>query len=285
MNEEENIRKLLESIEEQEIDNYEVIIADNKSKDNTLNIAKKYGCKITKGGLPAKGRNNGAKIAKGNLFLFLDADTILPMGALKKALLEFEKRKLGIASCSLELLVEKYKIIYNICYNLLYNWPIRVLENVFPYASNFILVKKEIHNKIKGFDEGIKLAEDHSYARKAAKIAKFGFLKSLSFILIPRRFKNEGWLRVGLKYYFCNLYNVFFGDVKSDIFQYDFKRQRTEGKIPKIKIGIINVIRSFIWFVFFILLFLLSLLTWPIIFLIFTPKLICQCLKININII
>ena len=92
LNEEYHLPLLLSSIKEQQKDppDYEIIIADAGSKDKTLEIAKSFGCKITKGGLPAKGRNEGAKIAQGDLLLFLDADTILPENSLKRFLTEFE---------------------------------------------------------------------------------------------------------------------------------------------------------------------------------------------------
>ena len=267
LNEEKFLPFLFESIKKQSFTDYEIIVADAGSKDKTLEIARKYSCKIVSGGLPAKGRNEGAKIARGDLFLFLDAETILPENTFKKALSELEDRKLDITSCGLE--TANGKQIYKIFYNILYNWPTRFLENVFPYASNFILIKKEIHNKIGGFDEEIKLAEDHSYVRKAAKIAKFGFLKTFKIKLAPRRFQKEGWLTISAKYYFCNLYNIFFGDVKSDIFKYGFKRQETEKKISKISEIILNILKLPV----FILWFVIGFFTWILIFLIFIPKL------------
>ncbi|GAG77016.1 unnamed protein product, partial [marine sediment metagenome] len=108
-------------------------------------------------------------VAKGNIFLFIDAEAVFQERFLEKALLKFKERKLDIASCGLEPITKNkaYKILHRILYNL----PARLLEDVFPYASNFILVKKETHQRIKGFDEEITLGEDHAYVRKGAKIA------------------------------------------------------------------------------------------------------------------
>ena len=61
-NEEEYLPVLLESIKEQSFDDYEVIVADANSTDKTREIAKEYGCIVVDGGLPAVGRNNGARI-------------------------------------------------------------------------------------------------------------------------------------------------------------------------------------------------------------------------------
>ncbi len=273
LNEEKYLPLLLASIKKQDFKDYEVIVADAGSKDKTLEIAKKYRVRLTKGGLPAKGRNEGAKIAKGNIFLFLDAEAVLPEHFLKRVLLEFKERKLGIASCGLEPITKNKA--YRILNDILYNWPVRLLENVFAYTYNFILVKKEIHEKIQGFDEGITLGEDHAYSREAAKIAKFGFLKLSKLTLLPRRFEHEGWLRISAKYYFCNLYNIFFGNVRSNIFRYDLKKRKEKKKRLKLQRVIFTVLKSPIYVIWFIV----GFATWLIIFLGFIPKSIAVYLK------
>ena len=73
-NEEDYLPVLLDSIKEQNFDDYEVLVADANSKDRTREIAEEYGCIVVDGGLPAVGRNNGAKVAKGDILLFLDSD-------------------------------------------------------------------------------------------------------------------------------------------------------------------------------------------------------------------
>lgn len=273
LNEEKYLPLLLASIKKQDFKDYEIIIADAESKDRTVEIAKKYGCRITAGGLPARGRNQGAKIAKGNIFLFLDAEAVLPEHFLKKVLLEFKERKLGIASCGLEPITRNRA--YRILNDILYNWPVRLLENVFVYTYNFILVKKEIHKKIRGFDEGITLGEDHAYSREAAKIAKFGFLKLSKLTLLPRRFEHEGWLTISAKYYFCNLYNILFGNIRSNIFRYDLKKRREKKKRSKLQIVIFTALKSPIYIIWFVV----GFATWLIIFLIFIPKGIIKYLK------
>lgn len=272
-NEENYLPLLLASIKKQDFKDYEIIVADAGSKDKTVEIAKKYKVRLTKGGLPAKGRNQGAKIAKGNIFLFLDAEAVLPEQFLEKTLLEFRKRKLDIASCGLEPITKNKA--YRVLHDILYNWPVCLLEDVFPYTSNFILIKKETHQKIGGFDEEITLGEDHAYAREAAEVAKFGFLKLSKLTLSPRRFEHEGWLTISAKYYFCNLYNIFFGNVRSNIFRYDLKKRKKRKKRSKLQ----RVIFTILKFPIYIICFVVAFVTWLIIFLIFSPKLIAVYLK------
>ncbi len=220
LNEEKHLAQLLKSIKKQDFKNYEVIIADAGSKDKTLEIAKRYKCKIVKGGSPAQGRNQGAKIAKGERLLFLDADVILPKKIFGKILKEFKKRKLKIASFFL-LPSEKEKSS-QFFFTLFYNFPIFLLEKIIPHAAMGILIEKKLFKKLKGFDENIKLAEDHDLARRAKKLGKYGILKEAKLFVSSRRFKKEGWIGTYLKYLLCEGHMIFIGPVKSDLFKYKF---------------------------------------------------------------
>jgi len=220
LNEEKYLPLLLKSIKKQSFSDYEIIVADAGSKDKTVEIAKQYGCKVIKGGLPAKGRNDGAKIAKGDLLFFLDADAVLPDNFLEKSLKEFQDKELDFAAFG--LLPHNGTKFDNIAFNLFYNRYIFALERILPHASQGVLVKKPLFFKLKGYDEGIKLAEDHDLARRAKKKAKYGILKADKIFISDRRFKKDGRLSVGVKYLLCELHMIFLGPVRSDIFKYKF---------------------------------------------------------------
>lgn len=276
LNEEKYLPLLLESIKKQNFDdNLEIIVADACSEDKTVEVAKNYGCKVVSGGLPAKGRNQGAAAAQEELFLFLDAEILLPEKFLEKILLEFKERNLDVASCGLEPIGIEWvpKIIFpKFLYDLLYNWPAKFLENALPFASSLILVKKEIHQRLKGFDEGIKIAEDHNYVRRAAKISKFGFLSPSKLPFFSRRCQKEGILKTFLKYLSCNLLNLSLGDVRTDIFNYNFGQYKNLEKKKNFKK--LNPIFQFFWILACYIVVIIGLASWLIIFLIFSPKLI-----------
>jgi len=83
----------LKSVKQQTHKNIEIIVVDGKSTDNTINIAKKYKCKIyffvpkvKKGAFDASfKRNYGAKKAKGEYIYWLDADMELPKELIEEA--------------------------------------------------------------------------------------------------------------------------------------------------------------------------------------------------------
>jgi glycosyltransferase involved in cell wall biosynthesis len=118
LNEENYLPRLLDCLKKQSFKNYEIIVADADSRDKTREVAQTFGCKIVKGGLPAKGRNEGTKIARGDIILFLDADALLPEDFLEKTLKEFKERNLDIASFVLNPISEKKypKILFDIFY-------------------------------------------------------------------------------------------------------------------------------------------------------------------------
>lgn len=131
LEEEKYLPLLLGSIKKQKFQGeYEIILADAGSRDKTKEIAKNYGCKIIAGGSPARGRNEGVKIARGELILFLDADTTLPENSLETFIFEFKKRNLDIAGFLLRPF-GKRKFL-EILYNIFYNSPILALEKLYP---------------------------------------------------------------------------------------------------------------------------------------------------------
>lgn len=219
LNEQDYLPLTLTEIKNQDFDDYEIIVADSNSQDDTVKVVRSFGCKLTQGGLPAKGRNQGAEIASGELFLFIDADAVtLPVGFFNKLIEKFKSRNLDVASFPI---YPQGKIIDKIFY-WLYNLWAKLSQSFLPHATNVILVKKEIHQVIGGFDERVKFAEDHDYVRRAKRYGRFGFIDISPVLVSARRFEKDGRLVTYLRYVLAGLWVLLFGSIKSDIFQYRF---------------------------------------------------------------
>jgi len=222
-NEEKYLPLLLKSIKNQSFKDYEIIIADNKSKDKTRQIAKKYKCKIVDGGKPSIGRNNGAKVAKSDILFFIDADCTIKKSFLQKALNEIKNKNIDVAGCYAQPLSGKISdsVIF-----FLFNFLIYITHFFYPHAAYGMFCRKNLHKKIKGFDENIKLSEDMDYVKRARRHGKFRILKTVKICTSTRRFDEEGRFKLIMKLLLSGIYRVFFGEIKTDVFKYRFGHKK-----------------------------------------------------------
>jgi len=173
-NEENYLPKLLESIKKQNYKDYEIIVADANSKDNTKSIAKRHGCKVIQGGLHAQGVNNGAKAAKWEVLLVLDADAVLPRDFLDKNFNAFRQNNLDVASCYIKPVGGKLidRLTHEVA-NIYYF----TFKKIRPYVPSFcFFVKRDLFLKIGGFDEKIPWLVDLAFSNALPKNAKYDTL-------------------------------------------------------------------------------------------------------------
>ncbi|MBN1915669.1 glycosyltransferase [Candidatus Dojkabacteria bacterium] len=191
-NEEELIERLLKSIISQGVQPDEIIVAD-KSTDRTAEIAKEYGAKVVEGaddGFIGKGRNNGARYAKTDLFFFIDADVFIPEGFFADALRIFHQKKLDIATCYLR--ADRKRIVNYLYFN---SWNAlkrfgSVTKKVLAESGICLLVKKDLFTKICGFSEKISVGEDSDFIRRAVKAGGRFKVLPLTVITSDRRFRR-----------------------------------------------------------------------------------------------
>ncbi|MBI4138357.1 MAG: glycosyltransferase [Candidatus Wildermuthbacteria bacterium] len=226
LDEEGYLPRALRSVRNQGVKDLEIIVADAGSKDRTVEIAKEFDCKVVKGGMPGKGRNEGAKAARGDIFIFLDADAFLSPGFLKKFISQFEQKRLDIAGCSMR--IPSKKPLYRV-FEKLYTLYFKSTEKFYPHATNCIVARRWVHEKVSGFDETLKLGEDFEYVRACARQGKFGFLTNVWFYASPRRAEADMG-KIMIQYFLAELYMTFIGPIKSDIFKYRFghKKEKKE---------------------------------------------------------
>ncbi|MFZ4632193.1 MAG: glycosyltransferase [Patescibacteria group bacterium] len=223
LNEENYLPRLIRSIKRQGFSDYEIIVSDGGSKDNTEKIARENNCRFvsdTEHHHPSWQRNNGAAIAVGDILLFLDADTVLQDGFLERVIPEFIKRNLVGAGFYFE---------FN---------PNSPSYRIFSYLSNFfcffrqffspasvgagLLAKRETHNLIKGFDPEVLLAEDYDYCERLSRHGKFRIITSCNLLYSSRRIQKEGWFKTGLAWTKMAAYTVFRRKIKNDKIKYEF---------------------------------------------------------------
>ncbi|MFH1712483.1 MAG: glycosyltransferase [Patescibacteria group bacterium] len=231
-NEEEFLPRLLRSIKQQSLQPKEVIVADANSDDRTREIAAAFGAKIVDGGMPGPGRNRGAEAASGDLIFFFDADVELKNeNFLKTAVEEMAWRNLDVVTADV-VPIEGNK--YDDVSHQIYNTYVRLWGRFHPHTPGFcILVKKDLHQRIGGFDETVTFLEDHDYAYRSNKTGRFGFLSDAKIHVSTRRQERDGRFSMATKYLLAELHYFTLGPIRHNAFNYTFgypKKQKYGGK-------------------------------------------------------
>lgn len=169
-NSEKHISRAIDSVIAQSYTNWELILVNNNSTDNTLpileNYKKKYPLKIlvlneTKIGAPAA-RNKGLSIAQGEWIQFLDADDKLPRRKLEKQLRIGEKEDVDVVVGKHVRVV----CVNNITYKLrfapevkgdLYKSLIKMRLGI----TSAILWRKERLCRVNGWDEALTSTQEY----------------------------------------------------------------------------------------------------------------------------
>ncbi len=188
----------------------EIIVSDGGSHDDTVEIAKRYTDKATvyTGKVRqniAGGRNAGAKIAKGEYLVFLDADvTIFNIDEFfKRALANFEKRKKLIAlTCGYKILPENETLADKIIFKIL-SLNFVLFNNILHVGvsgGEFQMIKRESFEYVHGFDEKLVAAEDGDMFSRLGKIGRTRCDIGLSIYHSGRREHAIGWPRLLLEW-------------------------------------------------------------------------------------
>jgi glycosyltransferase involved in cell wall biosynthesis len=164
---------LLDSIYQQAVEDMEVIIVDDCSTDDTVEIVKKYPVRVIeleKNVGPAKARNIGAREAKGDIIFFLDADVIVLDGTIQEVKDYFDKNPAAncvIGICATEPLNKGFVPAYMAMFEYIH--LIGTPENkVSVFAPRCGALRRDFFLKIGGYNESYKGAdvEDFELARR-----------------------------------------------------------------------------------------------------------------------
>ena len=197
-NEAKVIESCLKSIKSQTFKNFEIVLSDAVSRDKTVKIAEPYADKIVvKKTNVSAGRNIGANFARGDILVFVDADTVLMEDTLEKIVKAFKKGVIGATCPALPTVADpRYVGVYMFHNN--FSRASIVIKRP-QIAGFFCAYKRTAFEKVEGFDETVGVLEDYHLSQRIAKLGKIAFVADALVLTSPRRLKEWG-VRVPEKY-------------------------------------------------------------------------------------
>lgn len=212
LNEEKSLPLLLKDLVNQTLQDFEVIIVDGHSRDNTVKYALEYQKKLPSLTiLPSKirnvsvQRNMGGEAATGKYLLFNDADNRLP-----KHFLEGVKYHIGVKPSDMfttwSLPDSNRRSDKVIATNLNLLIETGLLIGTPGALGAMIGCRRKIFGKIGGFNPEVGFAEDTDFIRNGFKKGySFSIVHEPRYVYSLRRFRKVGTLKLLQKYATLNI--------------------------------------------------------------------------------
>ncbi len=220
LNEERLLPALLEqlhSLKESVPDSIEIIISDGGSTDNTVGIALEKADKITVHTENAKqniaqGRNTGAKIASGEIFIFLNGDIIIKDVLVFHHIIDsqfYAAKKYAAMTCSVEVIPKESKLIDKV-FLTFYNHYFHTL-NIIGMGmgrGECHIIRKEVFEKLGGYNENLAAGEDFEFFTRVRRKGKILFSKKIKIYESPRRYRKYGHFKILFMWLLNSIYVI-----------------------------------------------------------------------------
>ncbi|MBI3577297.1 glycosyltransferase [Candidatus Gottesmanbacteria bacterium] len=207
LNEEVYLPKLLGSLVDQTKKNFEVIVVDGASTDETVEVVRSFGKKIPKltiikskkANLPLQ-RNLGGKKAVGEWLVFVDADAILLPTFFDRVeqFIERENPRLFTSWSRPDSEVAADALL-SLLANMLIEGSIIFHRALSP--GSLTIVHRDEFRKISGYNESLSFAEDYDFGQRLiATGIELKVLRETLYVWSLRRLRKEGKLKM-LQFY------------------------------------------------------------------------------------
>jgi glycosyltransferase involved in cell wall biosynthesis len=190
---------------------YEVLVGDGGSTDRTIEIAGQLGAVVipdtTGNNTIASGRDEAAKAASGDIFIFCDADTRLSdvLTLAEEIEIVFQDNDVVGAMPRMEVFPEE-QLLRDKIFHSGYNVLVRFFFWIgFPVARGQCqIVRASAFRQVGGFNQKQIHAEDSSLYNHLSKIGKLKFINMVTVYESPRRYRKYGYWQVA----FLGVYSI-----------------------------------------------------------------------------
>ena len=207
-NEEKLLRGCLEQfpVEFKQEFGIEIIVSDGGSSDATFAIASGYADRIVTHNDSShrqtigEGRNRGAAIASGDIFVFLNADTRIPDIA------NFFERIRNRMSSNLSIVAVSGKVkvlpeertLTDVIFHAYFNNYIQLINfiGIGMGRGECQIIRSSAFNELEGYNESLAAGEDFELFNRLKKTGKVLFDTKLLVYESPRRYRKFGYSKV-----------------------------------------------------------------------------------------
>ena len=208
-NEERYLSRTLDALRGQNYGWFEVIVVANGCTDRTRDVARGKCHRLIVLSQKSLGvaRNLGARMARCELLLFLDADTILEPMALRVIAQNFAQQDAaGTLRGEHDEMRLPYRLIYGLK-NLVHRCSIH------PGSSGVILCWREHFVRVGGFDEGLQVRENSELVKRLLRFGRYKYIAKVRATTSMRRYERCGvgrvvllWLRLWFESFLSDLH-------------------------------------------------------------------------------
>ncbi len=234
-NSSQTLKECLDAIFSNSPEKSEVIVVSDNSKDNSIDIAKNYNCKIielkeNKG--PGYARNIGANSATGDLLLFVDSDVIVKKDILTNVRKAFDDKKVNVIQGiyshkpNYKNTITQYQQSFY-CY---YTWH-KKNKYTGTLVSMCFAIRKNTFLKLNGFNTNIKkaTAEDEEFGYK--------LLDDGNHILISRELNVEHRVNYTIGKFIKRNFTMYVETAKSFIRNKSYKKKIGQKNYSNVLMG------------------------------------------------
>lgn len=189
-------------------ESYEIIVSDSGSTDGTLEIAKRRADRVVtseRKGI-AHGRNEGAKVAVGDVLVFVDADVFLRKDFLLRVDKNFKEGLFCMGSIGVPYDGGIFpRVVFNLTYLIS---RITDFMDVPAYPGMAVAYERKTFSKLGGFREDLGISEDIDMSRRVSRIGRCRIdPNAVCYVSTRRLHKNLFFMTMfhlynDIKYYF-----------------------------------------------------------------------------------
>jgi glycosyltransferase involved in cell wall biosynthesis len=203
----------------------EVLVSDGGSTDQTIPLAKTRADVVIER-LPEAaenisiGRNHGAKYARGEVLIFLNAN--VKVGNVeeffRRILATIENDHVVAVTCNVLIDPQEERLIDKLFHKFFNNYF--YLLNVFGIGmgrGECHIMKRGVFEKIGGYNEILAAGEDYEMFLRLCRLGKIAYLRDLNVYESPRRYRRYG--------YFWILFLWFMNGIWAMLFKRSFSHQ------------------------------------------------------------